>query len=864
MSRWLKSVNNLLETLDGQAETVRENTDLIVDGTITQLLEKGQQAVAGLQRKDSEESSGYYEEEEEEEYEYEEEIIEEDSRGGNTTEDEDIVSSDAGEAAGVWEDAIQSMHRVKDDEEAVSIGVQQQGSHDEVSEISFTSEYTEEVLEDEIIFEEVIEEVIEEEIPGTSLKGQKSIEDAVDTRPKTSNPFESISGRGTEMNTNNNIISEKSNQKLKGSTRGSQHSSSWRNSNSNRTSPRGSPRFADESPRPPRRSVDALGSSLPAAPSGFLEDADEDIDASHSKSPGVVGLDEFAPPRLPTRQSSENSQPPKATMKDPKPMVPTSNPIQIKDTKEYQKLLAKIGSLQHQLSKTTNELKASEVEVKKLHKQINTLDTKLETANTEINAQSEELRRAGERMEKDRKEAEEEREDILDEHDDEIEQLKETHDSEMNKLREQYEKKVADLTETLEREEKMRMQEGGDWTKELQDAVGREQEALKRLNEVEGEKTELQSTVLNLEKRQTTLQGELDSALQSVKSSIEREREAESKLDAAKTLHARQLGQRQAREAELEKTVFDLGTALTAAQQSKETQVASPTPFGREENYKEKYEGVAEELDNIKVQFNMETQRREALQQELHDISKERSDEASLVQSRQRQQDEKVADLEATISRLQTSFREQRIGGSTAQASAEGRASQLSQELEQTKVEVGKLSDQLVRHQGLAESSKAEILALKGRLRMATSRADEAERSLASAQNPQSTGRLYDVESGGAGLTSTKMRRRIKGGARGRFGSSAVRSVRSVLRMGPGRQSPAMEQVATTMDALDRWMVETGSFMRHEPFARLGFLLYLITLHLWSFALVVFHTTEQPHADFGSLDNNPRHWRQHT
>ena len=147
---------------------------------------------------------------------------------------------------------------------------------------------------------------------------------------------------------------------------------------------------------------------------------------------------------------------------------------------------------------------------------------------------------------------------------------------------------------------------------------------------------------------------------------------------------------------------------------------------------------------------------------------------------------------------------------------------------------------------------------------MATSRADEAERSLAVAQNPQSTGRIYDVESGGAGLASTKMRRRIKGGARGRFGSSAVRSVRSVLRMGPGRQSPAMEQVAITMDALDRWMVETGSFMRHEPFARLGFLLYLITLHLWSFALVVFHTTEQPHADFGSLDNNPRHWRQHT
>jgi hypothetical protein len=41
-----------------------------------------------------------------------------------------------------------------------------------------------------------------------------------------------------------------------------------------------------------------------------------------------------------------------------------------------------------------------------------------------------------------------------------------------------------------------------------------------------------------------------------------------------------------------------------------------------------------------------------------------------------------------------------------------------------------------------------------------------------------------------------------------------------------------MEQVALTLDALDNWMVETGSFLRHEPLARLGFLGYLLTLHL--------------------------------
>ena len=105
----------------------------------------------------------------------------------------------------------------------------------------------------------------------------------------------------------------------------------------------------------------------------------------------------------------------------------------------------------------------------------------------------------------------------------------------------------------------------------------------------------------------------------------------------------------------------------------------------------------------------------------------------------------------------------------------------------------------------------------------------------------------------------------MKGGVgRNRGGTSSVRSIRSALNIGPGRSSPALQQVLTTVDAIDSWMVETGSFMRHEPLARLGFLMYLMTLHLWTFALVVFHETEVPHGDFGSMGNSPRHWRDHS
>ena len=165
-----------------------------------------------------------------------------------------------------------------------------------------------------------------------------------------------------------------------------------------------------------------------------------------------------------------------------------------------------------------------------------------------------------------------------------------------------------------------------------------------------------------------------------------------------------------------------------------------------------------------------------------------------------------------------------------------------------------------MRHQRSAEVSKTEILALKGRLKACQSRAEEAEAALVTAQSPSLavSHSPYDIE---GGTSQSHLRRRVKGGRRARGGSV---SIRAALQLGPGRsQSPFLDQVAQTLDAIDTWMVDTGAFMKHEPFARLGFLLYLLILHTWTFAMVVFHETEVPHGDFGSMGNNPRHWRDH-
>ena len=865
MSRWLKSVNTLLENLDGQAETVRENTDLI-DDTIGQLLEKGKRsAVNVLQRQ---QSSDYYDGEETDVYsgeEEEEEGYNDDDDGyiqeADTFETDDDDQDKAAAGIGGW---FGEMFEEEDGDD--------EEREDGVSDISFP-QYTE-------------DEAAKEEHQKETMTGEESL----GVPPRTASQYTSTL-KDNEAMTGATILGENNNSapNLEVNTSSKHYNNT---SNSAKKSPT---RVQDESPRPPRRSVDraVLGQDVVLTmEAGFLDDdGEDDNNATHSaemSSSKAPTTGDSVPPRPPTRQSSfpakkrlvQTSDPVGANENEgvveqqlPPAVQPPMSTIKPKETKEYQTLFAKFQSVQNQLNKMANELKssqselptsqselkASQTEIKKLQNKIKTLDAKLDTANAEIAAQSEELQSAAGLMEKERKKAKEEREYLLDDHDEELDELKKSHGEAMDNLRKEYKRQVAELKEQLQKEEHQRKQEDEDWTKEVADAAERERNIRTQVNEVKLEKATLQSTVSKLEREQESLKTKLESAIESAKAAEEQKHNAEDKLDDAMTLHARQMTQRQHREAELETTVSELGAALTEVQKKFQSHLQTPTAKVDEGVfYKEKYEGAAEELETVKVQLKMEIQRRGALQQEVSEISMEREEEALSNQTRQREYDENVACLENTIAKLQKmSLREQTAGRNSTHHEQEstGQATQLSQELKQSKAEIARLSEQLMRHQGLSESSKAEILALKGRLRVATSRADEAEKSLSS--GPSSTGRMYDMEGGAT------TRRRIKGGARARIGSTSVRSIRSALKLNPGRTNPFMEQVAVTVDGIDSFMVDTGSFMRHEPLARLGFVLYLMTLHLWTFALIAFHTTETPHADFGSLDNNPRHWRQH-
>lgn len=535
---------------------------------------------------------------------------------------------------------------------------------------------------------------------------------------------------------------------------------------------------------------------------------------------------------------------------------------------------------------------------KELEQRTKDLDQKLQASEREIEAQANELLRAGEEMEQIRTNAKDEREDLLDDHDDEMEDRQRDHEATLDKMREEYEKNIAEWKERFESGEDLRKQEGGDAIRELRDANQREKEALKKLAEITAEKTALQIKLDRVVGHETALQQQFESSLETTETVAAREQRAREELDEATVLHAKQMAKRQAREAELEQTILEMGSALTLAKQELQQQksasskvgaTAGLSPYQKRQQqqqlngsyYKEQLEQVAEELENIRVQLTMETQRREALQLELSEVSKEREEELSSTQALEHQHDRKVTDLESTIHRLQDSMRalqqktshSSRVDSGFITTNSASRTNDVQQqqvssvsELEGAKREIADLSEQLLRQRTLAKNAKSEILTLKGRLQASIARAEEAEKIRYNSNNVLNVrSRVNDIEQSGNNNNSTfSSRRRIKGGS-----SRGMRSIRSALPCftsggSPADSSAGMGQVAITIDAIDSWMVDTGSFMRHEPFARLGLLLYLMVLHLWSFALVVFHTTEVEHGDFGSMDSNPRHWREHT
>lgn len=345
------------------------------------------------------------------------------------------------------------------------------------------------------------------------------------------------------------------------------------------------------------------------------------------------------------------------------------------------------------------------------------------------------------------------------------------------------------------------------------------------------EKITFLDQISSLQEQQDLVQSRLDSISHTADNAMMREREAEEKLDMTLTMHARQIAQRQAREAELERTIAELSSSL-ATSSSLSNEGDSAAGAGNVKLLKAQIYSLEEDVETYKTRLEAERQRIAIMQQELRDMSKERTLEVSAHRSKQHQFDRQVADLSLQISKLQASLREAQRG---AVASLEKSSSGVD-----PVTHVMELTHELVRNQEKMGQIGSELSTLRNRLQVATARAEKAESALArlGTIDVESGPESGNYQGGGAG-----MRRRKK----------EVTSIRAAINLQDSRNEN-IERVGRVIDGLDSFSVETGKYLRHNPLARGGFILYLVVLHLWTFAVLFLHTHrfETVHGDFGA------------
>lgn len=275
----------------------------------------------------------------------------------------------------------------------------------------------------------------------------------------------------------------------------------------------------------------------------------------------------------------------------------------------------------------------------------------------------------------------------------------------------------------------------------------------------------------------------------------------------------------------------------------------------------------------------------ETLQTQLRDLSKETTQEATIVHAKQIQYDRQIADMSLTISKLEASLREATRQDSmlmtdTATTSVESASTMNDHNNKnnyETMKQIKELSEEVVRLRDKVATHNSESLAMKHRLRAATDRAQQAEEELAIAKSSSTKDdpdMMYDSLERATPLSSGSRRRKT--------GTSTTGSIRAAMRLESGHGERS-EQIGQVVDAVDSFAVTTGKwfsfptgmgsishhslqrslsvidlthsgtlcnfsflfhsgkYLRKNPIARAGFIFYLILIHLWTFALLFFH-----------------------
>lgn len=487
---------------------------------------------------------------------------------------------------------------------------------------------------------------------------------------------------------------------------------------------------------------------------------------------------------------------------------------------------------QKKLTKNANQQAiTAEKEMKKLRRNLVKLNADLESAERELEAQRTELERAAARMDKDRQNYKNDKERLERSCKDDIKTLEEEHKSFINSLKNAHNEQISEMESRIRHIEEARVKEGGDIATELSDVIERERETMKKVISLEDERSVFLSQISSLKTQISALESRVLSLQQIADSSTEQEREADMKLDAALSLHARQISQRQSREAELERTIADLSATLVLAKQrehhlmKKNAETVNNQEFQRDLlELKDNLFKSENEREQLKSSLLMEKQKVESLKSELEEIDSERKLEKVQWESQRSEYELKISQILSQLSKVEES---QRIEKLSDELESNAEVKKTSQH----KKQISSLTEELLHQRNKLDLSTTEVLTLRNRLSAALKRAEVAEAAQLTSQSD------FDVERGSVtpNVYGSNIRRRH--GIRSRKKSNSIRSaLRLDTAVGQSRES-----LGNFVDTVDHLSLDLGGIFKNDPIARAVFILYLILIHLWSFFLIMFH-----------------------
>lgn len=301
-------------------------------------------------------------------------------------------------------------------------------------------------------------------------------------------------------------------------------------------------------------------------------------------------------------------------------------------------------------------------------------------------------------------------------------------------------------------------------------------------------------------------------------------RAAEARADDAAADAAAALAASQRREDELMSERAELTAALSQAQRALEEKVSAVESLGdsagnaeAEAQLRREAAAAAEAAVMAERRHNTQLNREvKALATQLAAARSEASAAKKETDTVRREADGRIAALQAELDAAH------RSGGTSKVAEMESR--------------LKTLAERLVEKQGELDRARSERASLVQNVARERAAREAAEASLydGGGRTSGGFGGGSDLESGGAGGVVRRRSQRQRGA------TPAIAKLRPIARH---------RQVASAVDAVDKFTMRTGWFLSHNAVARLLFLCYLLLLHMWALFILAFHTHELAHDD---------------